>query len=178
MKIKAKNFARRHKIEGMEVLHEISFVTSDVNACDEFFSKDLPNELSVEIKPIVKGKSQNANAYFWTLADKLAKRLLTTKEEVYREIVRRVGVFTYALVKAEDAEGMIRDWERNGVGWIAEPDSNPKTGYTSIRLYKGSSAYNASEFGRLLDELVLECEEQGIPTLTQNERKEMLKSWK
>lgn len=177
MKIEAFNFRRRTKIEGTGVVHEISFDTHDITSCDNFFTPNLPDTLNVEIKKKARKRSLDANAYFWTLADKLASKLLTTKEEIYKQIIGRVGVFTYALVRSEDAENLVKDWQRNGIGWIAEKDMSPKTGYTQIRLYKGSSVYSTSEMSRLIDELVSECKEQGIETLTPDEKEELLQRW-
>lgn len=178
MKIKAHNFKRRNKIEGLVVCQEISFETDDISVCDEFFTGDLPSELQVEIKRVQRNRSLDANAYFWTLADKVGKKLLTTKEEIYREIIRRVGVFYDTIVKEDEAENVIRDWQRNGVGWIAErQEYYGHKNHAYLRLYKGSSVYTTSEMSRLIDEIVSEAKSLGVDTLTPNEKEELLQRW-
>lgn len=177
VKIKARNFKRMTKMDGLNVVQEISFTTNDLQASDEFFSGDLPDEMQVEIRKKPRKRSMDANAYFWTLADQLAKKLLTTKEEIYRELIQRVGVFKYALVRREDKQDIVSEWQHNGTGWIAQEEYYPNNDYVQLRLYKGSSVYTTSEMARLIDELILECKEQGIDTLTPKEKEELLQRW-
>lgn len=177
MKVVGRNFARRHKIDDGKICHEIKFETSDVKACDDFFVGNKDTELIVEIKRKQRKKSMNANAYFWTLADQLAHKLLTTKEEVYKEIIQRVGVFKYALVKKDDKNDIIKEWQHNGIGWVALEEYYDSKEYVQLRLYKGSSVYTQSEFSRLLDELISECKEAGIDTITPNEKEELIQRW-
>lgn len=177
MKIQGHNFTRRTKVEGSNVLQEITFSTNEINACDEFFSGNPPDTLSVEIKRKSKGRSLDANGYFWKLADELAKKLLSTKEEVYREMIHRVGVFYDTIVAKTEEKNVIRDWQRNGLGWIAEEQNYPSKEHAYLRLYKGSSVYDTKEMSRLIDELVSECRENGIETLTPDEKEELLQKW-
>ena len=44
-----------------------------------------------DIKEKRKRRSMDANRYLWVLLDKLAEALNTTKEELYRLYVKRVG---------------------------------------------------------------------------------------
>ena len=41
--------------------------------------------------------------------------------------------------------------------------------FTHYKIYKGSSQMDSKEFSVLLDGLISECEEQGIPVLTPDE---------
>lgn len=177
MKIQGTDFRRKTVVDGLAVKHEITFTTTQVKECDHFFSMQLPSELQVEIRTAPKKRSMDANAYFWTLADKLAKKLFTTKDEIYRELIQRVGVFKYALVRKEDKSEIVKEWEHNGTGWIAQEEYYPSKDYVQLRLYKGSSVYSTSEMARLIDELILECKEQGVDTLTPKEKDELLQRW-
>lgn len=72
------------------------------------------------INPIRDKRSLSANAYAWVLMDKIAKVVRTTKEAVYREIIRKVGSFNVVKVKSFAADRFIERWELNGIGWVAE----------------------------------------------------------
>lgn len=177
MKIEAFNFKRRNKIEGVEVVHEITFETHDIASCDDFFNPDLPDKLQVEIKKKSKKRSLNANAYFWKLADQLAEKLKTTSVEIYKEIIHRVGVYDDLLIRKKAEKDFIKAWESNGVGWIVEKVPYGSKEYSQLKAYKGSSQYDTKQMTRLIDELVTECEEQGINTLTPDEQAELLQRW-
>jgi hypothetical protein len=45
--------------------------------------------------------------------------------------------------------------------------------YNHVRIYKGSSKMDSTEFARLLDGTIQECEQQGIQTLTPREIAEL-----
>ena len=51
-------------------------------------------EKEYEIKEFKQKRSLDSNSYMWILADKLAEKLHSTKEEIYRIAVANVGVFT------------------------------------------------------------------------------------
>lgn len=48
-------------------------------------------KLSFEMKPYRAKRSLDANAYCWTIIDKLAERLNKPPKEIYREAIRDIG---------------------------------------------------------------------------------------
>ena len=173
MKIKGYEFRRRTR-PGEQ---EITFKTKDLQVLDTFFAQDVPEELEVEIKIPSKKRSLDANAYFWTLADRLAKKLRTTSEEIYKELVHRVGVFDFVLVYEVAKESFIKNWSAKGLGWFCEEETTKLPGATKLRVYTGSSQYNSEQMSRLIDELISECKEAGIETITPNEKEELIQRW-
>lgn len=172
MKIRGRMFQRFKDYDG----YHISFVTNDSKVADEFFSSKLPGELEVEIKKTKKKRSLSANSYFWVLADELAKKLNSTSVEIYKEIVMRVGVYHELMIDEEDVLKLSKNWSSNGIGWFAL--KGEQLGKKVImRLYAGSSTYSVDEMRRLIDELVYECKECGIETITPDEREELLQKW-
>ena len=126
-----------------------------------------------EIKPYKEKRSLSANAIAWVYCDKLAEKLHSTKEEIYRIAVANVGVFTEIKVAdAEAAKRFKRIWQHNGVGWLTRTINE-----TTIQAYYGSSTYNTQEMARLIDFLQDECRRQGIETRPQEEIDSMLKEW-
>ena len=56
-----------------------------------------------ELKLYKAKRSLSANNYAWLLLDKLAEKLHSTKEEVYKVAVSRVGVFEEIKVNSAEA---------------------------------------------------------------------------
>lgn len=123
-------------------------------------------EYSVDVKEVRKHRSLSANAYCWVMCEQIAKVLsregYISKEEVYRKAVREAGMFNYILVKTADAADIARKWATNGIGWQAV-DAGQRGDTTTLLLYCGSSAYNSKEMSRLIDCLIDEAKQLGIP---------------
>ena len=114
---------------------------------------NLQGDLTLEVTKYRKNRSLDANAYMWVLCDKIARKLITTKEEIYRNIIRKVGVFDCVTVRSKAADSIVTAWESRGTGWIADTISETND-CAIIALYYGSSCYNTAEFSRLLDEII------------------------
>ena len=133
----------------------------------------------VEIKEHREKRSLDANAYCWVLLDKLAEALDTTKEELYRGYVRKIGPFKDFDLTVDEAKTFRTAWERLGQGWPTEQvDFTPDGERVVIRAYYGSSTYNTKRMSRLIDMIVEDCKEQGIETLTPQQRDAMKERWK
>lgn len=134
-------------------------------------------EWEVEFKPIRKKRSLSANAYAWLLMEKLAQKLETTKEAVYREHVRVYGPFQVLKLNRE-ALGRFEDlWTRNGLGWIVEY-IGARGETVEIMAYPGTSTYTTAEMARFIDGLVDECISQGIETMEPGKLKSLVEAWK
>ena len=145
---------------------------------DMMNKKDITYE--IEIKPYKEKRSNDANAYMWVLCDKIALVMGngTTKEEIYREAVRKVGVFEILPVKKEAISRFIKSWCRNGMGWVCDNTGRSKLdGFENIVAYYGSSTYNTKEMSRLIDYIVEEAKDYGIETLPPNKLKSLKESW-
>lgn len=148
---------------------------------DKFALKDMPDlskPVTVEIKAYRKRRTLSANAYCWVLAEKIAEKIRSTKLDVYRAAVKEVGVFDTVYIPIAAAERYSRIWEKNGDGWIAERIYSALPEAACYHCYYGSSTYNTAEMSRLIDWLIDAAEEQGIDTLTPNEKSLMLQEWR
>ena len=132
-----------------------------------------------EIKKWTEHRSAEANRYVWVLMGKLAAKLGTTKEEVYREHIRDYGVYDIFPVKDIAVERFKDVWESNGYGWICEKHSPCKNyeGYTNMICYYGSSSYNKEEMSVFIDAIVRDCEAQGISTMVPSEIERLKNLW-
>ena len=139
--------------------------------------KDVPVEIT--IKKAQKHRSMEANRYAWVLIDQIAARKHLKKTEVYRLAIREIGgVSREMLMKTEAVPMFTRIWENQGLGNQVEVvDTEEETGWTSLRVYFGSSTYDAAQMSALLDSLIQDAEALGIPTITPKEEERMLGKW-
>lgn len=132
----------------------------------------------VEIKEFRQKRSSDANAYFWTLLDKLAEVLREPKDELYRGYVKNIGGVSETVCVLDAAvEKLRKGWERNGLGWQTETAPSKIEGCTNVVLYYGSSTYNTAQMSRLIDFVIQDCKGCGIETLPPERLAAMLGEW-
>lgn len=117
-----------------------------------------------EIKEKKSKRSLTANAYYWSLLNQLASVMRLNSEKLHFMMLKRYGVCEVVSVRSDiKVDGYFRYYEE-----IGKSDLDGKE-FTHYRIYKGSSEMDSKEFSVLLDGLISECEDQGIPTLTPDE---------
>ncbi len=149
-----------------------------------FISQLNEGEYTLEIKKKKKRRSLNANAYLWEMCNQLALELskdgtVVTKEDIYRDAIKKCGIYKdfFGLSK-RDADTLRHAWEMLGTGWVTEQvDYMPDGENVVIRCYYGSSQYNTKQMSRIINHIVEECREQGIDTLSEQERSLLLSEW-
>jgi hypothetical protein len=52
-----------------------------------------------------------------------------------------------------------------------------KPGWINVKAWKGSSDFDSVQMARLIDSLIQEAEQQGIPTVSDKEAERMLSQW-
>lgn len=157
-------------------------LTLEVNERNDFeqIVDDLKDKekLSIEVKPYRERRSLDANAYFFVLADKLAEKLNTTKEEIYRNAIKEIGgVSETVCVKNAAVERLCEGWHNNGLGWQTDTFPSKIEGCTNVILYYGSSTYDKAQMSRLIDNIVQDCKAVGIETRTPDEIASLLSLW-
>lgn len=123
-------------------------------------------------------RSLDANAYMWTLLGKLAEEIGNTKDECYREFIRRVGVYQILPIKNGAVDRFREVWEGRGDGWVCETMPSKLENFTNVIAYYGSSEYDTKEMARLIDEVVSECKEHDIETMTPAELDRLKDEWR
>ena len=135
-------------------------------------------KLSIDIKKYRKKRSLDANAYLWVLCGKLAEKMGISKEEVYRQQIIDAGIYRSVKVSSEAADTLIKSWKMHGIGWVAElADDYADNEWSIINLYYGSSVYNTKQISRLIDNVVNECKNLNIQTMTPDEISNMMSLW-
>lgn len=171
-----------------ELLYEknrlvIEYEKTDINTLHQLLDRigniDRAKDYDLKIEQKKKKRSLNANAYFFELCGQLAAKLGITTDEVYQQSIRECGVFEIVPIKDEAIKTWIDNWNSRGTGWICEDlgDCKNTKGYHNIKCYYGSSTYDSKQMSRIIDQIVTECKEQGIETITPAEQQRLLKEW-
>lgn len=148
---------------------EISF-QANKSILKDFDNIKDDKELVVQVKEYRQKRSLSQNAYMWVLLDEIGKAVNRSKEDIYKELVKDYGVFEILPLKDEAVKRFNHNWSKNGLGWFTEIIGKSKlNGYTNLIAYYGSSTYDTQEMNRLLDAVITECQELGIPTMTLSE---------
>lgn len=144
----------------------------------QFIMKKQNRLYDVEIKQHREKRSLDANNYLWALLNKLADVLHATKEELYIQKIREIGMFKDFRLTEDEAKTFRVAWEKLGTGWPTEQVDYDKDGdRLVIRAYYGSSTYNTKNMSRLLDSVVEDCKEQDIETLSERELLLLKEEW-
>ena len=130
------------------------------------------DKLSFEIKPYRAKRSLDANAYYWVLITKLAKKISLSNPELHNMMLRMYGQAEIIEGKAvyltipdtEEAERKVNnatDYHLQATSQVRE--GNDGIMYRTYKLLRGSHTYNTEEMARLIDGLVQCCKDAGIP---------------
>lgn len=156
----------------------LSFATK--GDADVIYERLKDAEVDVEIKKHNPKRSKDANAFCWGLCTDIgnAIRPPVPKEEVYRKAIREVGEYEPLPIREDAVETFQRRWASHGVGWFAEVVDNSKLkGYKLVFAYYGSSTYDTAAMSRLIDYLVDDAKQMGLPIPASKEQEEMLSAW-
>ena len=162
------------KIEPVLGKAKISFLTNDLTAVDNLLHIDAEKPLEANITPIRDTRSVNANSYLWVLCDKIAQKVHSTKEDVYRMAIRECGVWQDVACTTESLPSLIETWTSRGIGWLVDTFDSKLDGCKRVRLYTGSHTYDTKEMSRIIDFIVHEAKDLDIETMTPEQLGEML----
>lgn len=140
---------------------------------------DESKKYTIEVKEKKKKRSLNSNSYAWVLLGKLAEKLRIPKTDIYRNYVKEIGGNTKDIVCVQDkALDKLRSaWESNGLGWVTDTLPSKIDGCTNVMLYYGSSTYDVEQMSRLIELIVQDCKQFGIPTYDREELDRLVQKW-
>lgn len=134
--------------------------------------------LELKIDHPKKKRTNTANSYFWALCSRVAEKLETTADELYRKYIREVGVSDVIAMVPEAVDKMKQAWALHGTGWFVEVlDMGSDLRMATVKVYYGSSTYDGRQMARLIDRVKEDCAELGITTIAEDEINELLKRW-
>lgn len=130
-----------------------------------------------ELNELGTKRSKNANNYLWSLINKIAIKIKSTSDEVYRIMLKRYSSVEMISVRADInidvyfKNNNIKYYEEAGITIL----NNIK--YKNYKIYLGSSEMNKKQMARLLDGIIDECENLGIEILTKKYIKKLQEEW-
>ena len=114
-----------------------------------------------EVRDYAKKRSLTANAYFWVLVNEIANVTRQSKDDIHLQMLKEYGQNQVISVQSNiDISKFIKYFEEIGHGRVNGKD------FTHYRVFEGSSEMDSREMAILLDGVVQEAEQLGIPTLT------------
>lgn len=126
---------------------------------DEMPVEDLSGDLRITVKKWKDKRSLNANALLWKMLGDIARELQTDKWDVYLQMLKRYGKFTYVLVHPKAVEALKNTWRETEI--VGDVDVN---GVKAVQVlcYYGTSQMDSGEFSKLIDGVKSEMVEMGI----------------
>lgn len=134
---------------------------------------DENKPLAAVIGTATQKRSLSANAYAWALMNQLAAKLNKPVLEIYRETIRDIGGSSAIIsIRADAAKAFKTGWESKGEGWQVhklDEMATPQGAFYNLQCWYGSSVFDSTQMHHLIDLIVQECQQQGIPTMTPEE---------
>lgn len=156
----------------------VSFVVEDESVLEEL-EKD--KKIILTTQKFSEKRSNNANSYFWVLCDMIAKKLGTTKDEIYLLELSRYGFWLDKEVIKEsvpEIRKMFRLVEEFNDDYQIIEDDGTIINMVTIRCYIGSSNYTRSEMAALIDGTQQDAKEIGCDLWSQEEVERLINTWR
>lgn len=125
--------------------------------------------VGIAVEQIRKRRSLDANAYFHVLCDKIAEQTRLSMDEVKTNTVINYGTPKY-IVSVPVGAKIEEIWPY--ARYVGEED-----GQAQYMLYKQTHTLTSSEMARLINGVIAEAQQLGIPTLTPAELAAMQSKW-
>ena len=158
------------------------YLTDDINITFSTTQNILPeyeklkdkDKLRIKAVQYRKKRSLDSNAYLWVLLGKMATVLRADKWDIYLEMLKTYGKYTYIVVKPNVVDAVKKQWRE-----VEELGPINLNGQEGIQLlcYFGSSTYDNLEMAALIDGVVSECKDLKIETLPPDEIQKMGEMW-
>jgi len=135
------------------------------------------------LKGGVQGQKYSLNAlnYCWQLMDKIAHHpsINSSKQEVYMDLLYRVGFSIYSPILPEDIEQAKQAYrlviDRGETILINQ--NGKEFVFHTCQCFKGIHAYDSKEMAYFIDQVVHEAKGLGIQTETQDELARIKATW-
>lgn len=146
-------------------------VTVRIDALPEGLEDKL---LDVTLKVHREKRSKDANALLWACIGDIARETEVDKWDVYLNLLRRYGKFTYIVVKPDAAEAVRKQWRESEI--IGEIDIHGTKGVQML-CYYGSSTYDTKEMSVLLNGTISEMETLNLQRPASSDLRRAMEEW-
>ena len=152
-------------------------VTLEVNEmlADEINELAKAKKLFIEIKKYRNRRSLDANALMWECLGQISEALDgTDKWQLYLQMLKRYGKYTYICVKPQVVDAVKLQWRESEI--VGEVEIKGKKAIQML-CYFGSSTYDSKEFSKLLNGVISEMREMGLQPPADEETERALERW-
>lgn len=143
----------------------VASAVDDIRQCEK---------LSIRAVKFRAKRSLDANALLWLCLGRIADALRADKWDIYLQMLKRYGKYTYICVKPNVVDAVKAQWRE--CEEIGEVDINGRKAVQML-CYFGSSTYDAKEFSRLLDGVISEMQEMKLETPASEDMRRALEQW-
>ena len=134
--------------------------------------KEVREKLNSMMYEHKKIRSKNANSLCWALCTEIGNVLKKDKEEVYLDMLKAYGQsMMIPVLKGQKPFGYCKYYEYETTSVLNGKEAD------WYKVYKGSSHFDKKEMSILLDGIIQECNNLGIPTITDEEYERLLNGW-
>ena len=131
-----------------------------------------PDNKKFDLQEISDKRTLRANRYYWSLINELANVLKMSKEDLHFKMLQDYGSSDIISVDSKiNLSQYFKYYKEIGKGHIKDKE------FTHYKIYVESHKMTKKQFSCLLEGLVQECREQNIPTLEDNDLREMIKEY-
>lgn len=129
-----------------------------------------PHETELDFEKHSKRRTLTANAYYWVLLGKLARKFEVSNAFLHNFLLRRDGVFaeTDMVVQIPDTDEAAKKTDESEA-YHLKPTSKTMGDFRLYLILKGSHEMTMPEFAKLLNGLIEDCKDNGIETMTPDE---------
>lgn len=153
---------------------QVIFTVNEASAVESLVALEGAEKLSIKATRYREKRSLDANGLLWLCLGRIAESLRTDKWEVYLQMLKRYGKYTYICVKPAVVDAVKAQWRE--CEEIGKVNIN---GQEAVQMlcYFGSSTYNTKEFSVLLDGVISEMKEMGIEAPASEDMRRALEQW-
>lgn len=152
----------------------ITFTINEPSAVEQIECIKDCEKLNIKAVKHRQKRSLDANATLWLCLGRIATALRADKWDIYLQMLKRYGKYTYICVKPSVVEAVQKQWRECEV--IGEVEIGGEKAVQML-CYFGSSVMNTKEFSILLDGVISEMKEMGLETPTSEEMRMSLERW-
>lgn len=167
------------KIKHLEVQFKTKqpLITLDVKANPADLEQLIGFDLDISLAKHRNKRSLDANAMLWACLGEIASALRTDNWSMYLHELERYGKFAHILVRPDMIEAVKRQWRETkvvGETQVVDQETGEIKPMVQMICFFGSSTYNTAEFSRLLDGVVSDMKDLGLPVPPDGDMKRLI----
>ena len=153
------------RIESVDSYGNAIFITLEID--DSFYDEDEINKLAsqksinINLSRITKKRNLSQNDMSWVLQKQLARKLNLGNDELHQKMIKEYSDYDIVFMLKEIDPSKYFDYYDTLDTRVAQ---NGKE-YTYYKVYVPSHKMNTIQFGRFMDGIIRECEDNGIHTI-------------